>query len=63
MHLCGIFDLAWMVGHGRLLHRIEGLTRFLGAFGRRWVVDACRVRDVADFLINELSAVSYLADS
>jgi hypothetical protein len=31
MHLCGIFDLAWMVRHGRLLHRARGLTRFLGA--------------------------------
>jgi hypothetical protein len=33
MHLCGIFDLVWMVRHGRLLHRARGLTRFLGGRG------------------------------
>src|ERR1035441_1963029 len=26
MHLCGIFDLVWMVQHGRLLHRVRDLT-------------------------------------
>src|ERR1035437_5510335 len=31
MHSRGIFDLVWMVRHGRLLHRARGLTRFLGA--------------------------------
>src|ERR1035441_6088447 len=25
-----IFDLVWMVRHGRLLHRLRDLTRFLG---------------------------------
>jgi hypothetical protein len=31
MHSRGIFDLFWMVRHGRLLHRVRGLTRFLEA--------------------------------
>jgi hypothetical protein len=34
MHSRGIFDLVWMVRHGRLLHRVRGLTRFLGALRR-----------------------------
>src|ERR1019366_6065742 len=32
MHSRGILDLVWMVRHGRLLHRMRGLTRFLEAF-------------------------------
>src|ERR1035438_1447129 len=30
MHSCGIFDLVWMVRHGRLLHNARGLTRISG---------------------------------
>ena len=29
MHLCEVFDLLWMVRHGRLLNRARGLTDFL----------------------------------
>ena len=30
MHSRGIFDLFWMVRHGRLLHRMRGLTPISG---------------------------------
>ena len=40
MHSRGIFDLVWMVRHGRLLHRMRGLTRFLEAFVARQKINA-----------------------
>src|ERR1035437_1783424 len=52
MHSSRIFDLVWMVRHGRLLHRVRGLTRFLAAFGGSgsWMPERQRrVRDAAVF--------------